>query len=341
MKINLNVYLLAIGLIIGNLSVNAQQENFTLTVKIGKTVPSYKAFLFYTAGPESFGLDSAECIDGKFRFVGKTLRPQRAYVFLAPGNMASILDARKERIPVYLEKGDILVSSIKTLTEAKLSGTPKNDEFQHYTDLLQTPNPKLAQEQYFLAHLDSSVSLDWLESSVNIAQDKSTALKLFNKMTDRVKNSASGQRYGKLLNATASVEVGGTAPDFKSKDLQNKEVLLNSFRGKYVLLDFWASWCVPCRRENPNVLKAYNAFKPKNFTVVGYSLDESKDKWADAVAKDGLPWVQLSDLQGSSVVSRLYGVTSIPTNFLIDPKGKIVAKNLRGEELEKVLSKLL
>lgn len=138
--------------------------------------------------------------------------------------------------------------------------------------------------------------------------------------------------------------VGKTAPDFSLPDPNGKSVSLSSFRGKYVLVDFWASWCGPCRLENPNVVKAFNRFKDKNFTILGVSLDRpgQKDEWMKAVQKDNLTWTQVSDLQfWSSPVVQLYKIDGIPFNVLVDPQGKIVADNLRGEELENKLAEML
>lgn len=142
--------------------------------------------------------------------------------------------------------------------------------------------------------------------------------------------------------AAAGPTIGSVAPDFTINDENGTAFTLSSLRGKYVLIDFWASWCSPCRRENPNVVKAYNQFKDKNFTILGVSLDEDKIDWLAAVRKDKLEWKQLCELKGwkTSVVS-LYRFESIPFNVLIDPEGKILATGLRGQELEEKLNKLL
>jgi len=119
-------------------------------------------------------------------------------------------------------------------------------------------------------------------------------------------------------------------------------IALSSFKGKYVLLDFWASWCGPCRAENPNVLKAYNEFKDKNFDVFAVSLDDKKENWLKAVKDDAMPWTQVSDLKGwKNQAAGMYAITAIPQNFLINPDGKIVASNLRGEALVKKLKELI
>ncbi|MFV0289903.1 MAG: redoxin domain-containing protein [Mangrovibacterium sp.] len=142
--------------------------------------------------------------------------------------------------------------------------------------------------------------------------------------------------------ALEAVSEGKEAPDFTLPTPDGTNVSLSQFRGKYVLLDFWASWCGPCRKENPNVLAAYNKFKSKNFDILAVSLDKDKAKWEEAIAKDGLPWTHVSDLKfWNSDVAKLYAVKGIPASFLIDPNGIIVAKNLRGEELEKKLAELL
>jgi peroxiredoxin len=136
--------------------------------------------------------------------------------------------------------------------------------------------------------------------------------------------------------------VGTEAMDFVQTDTSGIPVSLSSFKGKYVLVDFWASWCKPCRMENPNLVSAYERFKAKNFTVLGVSLDRSRDAWVKAIQDDKLAWSQVSDLKfWNNAVAMQYRIQQIPQNFLIDPNGKIVGKNLRGTDLDSRLCALL
>jgi len=139
-----------------------------------------------------------------------------------------------------------------------------------------------------------------------------------------------------------AVQVGQIAPEFSIPSIDGKTIKLTDYRGKYVLLDFWASWCGPCREENPNVVKAYQTYRNRNFTVLGISLDKDKNAWAQAIKQDNLIWDQtgeLSDFAGATV--KLYQVEAIPSSFLLDPQGKIIARDLRGAELEAFLNKTL
>lgn len=136
--------------------------------------------------------------------------------------------------------------------------------------------------------------------------------------------------------------VGKPAPEIRLPDTEGNIVSLSSFRGKYVLVDFWASWCKPCRDENPNVVSAYKKFRSKNFTILGVSLDQRREAWVNAIVTDELNWAHISDLKfwGSEVVP-LYGIQGIPYNVLVDPKGQVIAENLRGNRLHSTLNEIL
>ena len=199
-------------------------------------------------------------------------------------------------------------------------------------------------DQFIKKRKASAVSAFVLAATLQLNED----FLLTEQRMNSLKPSALENMYGNFLKQTVAETkinaVGSMAADFTQADTSGVPVSLSSFRGKYVLLDFWASWCGPCRQENPNVVANYQKFSPKNFTVLGVSLDRpgQKDKWLQAIYKDNLTWTHVSDLQfWNNAVAQQYRVQGIPQNFLIGPDGKILAKNLRGPALEQKLCEVL
>lgn len=199
------------------------------------------------------------------------------------------------------------------------------------------------QTTWMKEHPGSSVAavvLSYLDHTLSL-EEKETYL---NNLSTDARQNAVAKKIENSIRVEKLTAVGQVAPDFIQNDTLGNPVSLRDFRGKYVLIDFWASWCGPCRAENPNVVKAFNRFKDKNFTVLGISLDRpgKEQDWLDAIHKDGLTWTHISDLKfWNNEVAVQYNIRAIPSNLLIGPDGVILAKDVRGEELEIKLEELL
>ena len=161
-------------------------------------------------------------------------------------------------------------------------------------------------------------------------------------MTDKAKATGPGKLVAARIQALEGVDVNAIAPDFTLQTPEGEDVALYDVKGKWKIIDFWASWCGPCRMENPNMVKMYAEFKDKGLSVISVSLDEKKDKWVEAIKKDGLTWLHLSDLKGwQGDVIKKYNIDAVPTIFVLDENNRIIAKNLRGEKLNAFVSERL
>lgn len=201
---------------------------------------------------------------------------------------------------------------------------------------------------FLKANPSSHVSLELLQERVSaktLSEEKEMLAGWYNELADPLKETIIGRQLSEQIKTAFKLGPGNLSEDFVLNDTLGNPVHLSSFKGKYVLLDFWASWCIPCRAENKTVIKAYEQFKDKKFTVLSVSLEKPGDRkaWVDAILKDGLTWTQVATMtsEEGEKMRKLYGIQSIPMNFLIDPQGKIVATYLRGEALIKKLEDIL
>jgi thiol-disulfide isomerase/thioredoxin len=353
---------------------------FWLSGRIGQYNSPATIYFDYMDGQQSHS-DSAILQDGVFGFTGRVSGPAMVRMAFAPlgdGKEKAIYTGDARYFFISNERINIL--SKDSLSDARIMGSKTYEEYAAFNafiggsmmDLTKQANADFNQGSmmdkadtnfrnrvdslfhfrvgqrrnrllaYARSHPASFFSLVALSELTAKHEDLDSTLPVYNGLDTSLKETFLGIELHQRMASLGAIVVGAMAPVFSEPDMQGKAVSLSSYRGKYVLVDFWASWCEPCRAENPNVLKAYQQYKDKGFDVLSVSLDDKQDRWAAAVKQDGLPWKQVSDLKGwGNDAATLYAIRAIPSNLLIDPQGKIVAMNLRGDALEAALAKLL
>lgn len=252
--------------------------------------------------------------------------------------------ALKKSLKPFGDRQDQAISEIRRAREA--GDTVALNNARAWYDQLRASADSM-EVVFILDHPASFVALNMLKDRANpkaLSLYRDSVSKMFHHLAAPLQQTIAGKDIATRLAFADKLGAGKPAIDFTMNDTLGRPVSLASFRGRYVLLDFWASWCMPCRLENPSVVKAYQRFRDRNFTILSVSLDRpgAQKDWLDAIHKDGLTWTHVSDLNfWNNAAVKLYGVNSVPMNYLIDPNGMIIATYLRGEELAKKLEQVL
>ena len=351
------------------------QSTFRITGQV-KNSQATHVYLIYINDNKQI-LDSATVTNGTYVLTGEVAEGGPAT--LLDVSPMSTRPVPRDIARIYLTPESISISHVDSFSNAVVSGSAANTDYQQIAaaekpyeqrEMAMMPAYQAARQAkdeatvksieaqakiidkavddsvytpFVLSHPQSPVALYALQLYAKNDPDAPALRSLFDGLNPAVKGSTGGKTFADKLAIAAKTSIGATAMDFTQNDTLGKPVSLSAFRGKYVLVDFWASWCGPCRLENPNVVSAYAKYHPKGFDILSVSLDRpgDKDKWLKAINADKLAWTHVSDLQfWQNAVAVQYGVGSIPQNFLIDPQGKIIGKGLRGEDLDKKLDEI-
>jgi thiol-disulfide isomerase/thioredoxin len=358
------------------LLTDAQVKKFIVNGSLPATAKKYTALLSWNNGAVA---EEAKVVNGKFTISGEINEPVFATLSLQETNSRQFnrLEFEQNTINLFLDAGTITVASKTFLWDAEVKGSTVTNDYQQYQQQVKKllrleskmgevfdaykkeKNEKAAADVFSLyeqmsdlyymeqaafvtANPKSPVSLYLAEQATGNELDAAKGEPLFNMLDALLQNSEKGKELKAMIETGKKSMIGAKAIDFSQPDANGKNISLLSFKGKYVLVDFWASWCVPCRAESPTLVKAYEQYKSKNFEIFSVSLDKDKNKWLKAVKDDQYTWPQAGDMKGwENDAAAQYGISGIPFNFLLNPEGVIIARNLRGEELEKKLAALL
>lgn len=260
-----------------------------------------------------------------------------------------LFDRSSSAKTIWLENNKMTFDATKTsFREAVVTGSKTDslvEAFRKESRALKSYEEKVANEMKFVQNNPNNLASAYTLSVMASVFGKEKSTELFSNMSEENKKSEYGKKIAGLLldlNDLKSAEIGEKYRDFTMLNQNGIEKKLSDFKGKVVLLEFWASWCMPCRQENPNLVNTYNRFKANGFEIFAVSLDDNKEDWLKAIQKDELNWEQVSDLKGrNNKAALLYRVNMIPENILVDKKGMIIGRNLRGENLNKKLTEIL
>lgn len=367
----MKVKIVLLWLICVCMSAIAQEKKYIIKGHLtGAEVPM-KVLLFYRDGDRKV-VDSTVAKDNKFSFSGVLEQPAEATMYVHriypdPKGLVSqggqfMLEAGTVRIEGedfntakitagqaqldYVELNKI-VSNVRDsayrIWKAQQRVLPE-DSVAAFNRLLyaQRMMNKNALKKFIQMYPKSAASFNILQSNTLVIEDLPFVESLLEGLKPGFGSTNRFKSIEEKVSLAKRLSIGQPAMNFSQTDDKGKLVSLSDFNGKYVLIDFWASWCGPCREEYPFLKKAYEKFKDKNMEIIGISLDDKKENWLNAIQSNGFLWIQLSDLKGpGNAVAKAYGVSAIPQNFLIDPQGKIIAKNLRGEELLTKLAEVI
>lgn len=359
--------LLFLGFLVANNTLRAQDSSFTIDGKLEKIKKGTIILNIYEGDKTMRDLASVK--NGEFHFEGHVDAPYFATLTME--------DRRNDFFSFYVEPVSMQVSGrADSLHLLVVKGSAVNDDDKLLKERMknitkwQERNSKLYEQAYKeknKAVMDSLDEVDYdvldekrkvvaafvqeklasIRSAMAITEnfsyyaEASDVKPMYDLLDEKIKKNEKGKEIQQLIEVYNSVAIGKDVPDIKQTTPDGKLLPLSSLHGSYVLVDFWASWCGPCRRENPNVVALYNKYKDKGFTVFGVSYDSKKDKWLKAIADDKLNWYQVSDLQGwQNATSDQFGIKAIPSNILVDKDGKIIAKNVFGTKLAAKLSAL-